>query len=93
MTPRFGAILIVVVVVVAFVIGQTLCYYLPNHGVESGTQSAARDNRRLALFGHDFLVMIVLLQFYAFILRANRDGLMAAGSTNPVETLRGWCKD
>jgi hypothetical protein len=54
------AILIVVVVVVAFVIGQTLCYYLPNHGVESGTQSAARDNRRLALFGHDFLVMIIL---------------------------------
>ena len=68
-------------------------YYLPNHGVKSGTQSAARDNRRLALFGHDFLVMIILLQFYAFILRANRELLMAAGSTNPVETLRGWCKD
>ena len=39
--------------------------WIPNHGVESGTQSAARDNRRLALFEHDFLVMIVLLQFYA----------------------------
>ena len=67
--------------------------WIPNHGVEPGTQSAARDNRRLALFGHDFLVMIILLQFYAFILRANRELLMAAGSTNPVETLGVGRKD
>ena len=29
----------------------------------------------------------------ALILNANRELLMAAGSTNPVDTLRGWCKD
>ena len=68
-------------------------WWIPNHGVESGTQSAARDNRRLALFAHDFLVMIILRGCDALILNANRELLMAAGSTNPVETLRGWCKD
>ena len=67
--------------------------WIPNHGVESGTQSAARDNCRLALFGHDFLVMIILRGCDALILNANRQLLMAADSTNPVETLRGWCKD
>ena len=83
-TTRIGSVLSLAAEVALVVV---------NHRVESGTQSAARDNRRLALFGPDALVMIILLQFYAFILRANRDGLMAAGSTNPVETLRGWCKD
>ena len=67
--------------------------WIPNHGVESGTQFTALDNRHLALFGHEFLVMLILRGCDALILNANRELLMAAGSTNLVETLQGWCKD
>ena len=42
--------------------------------------------------GHDFRAMIILLQFSALIVNANRDLLMAAGSANPAETLRCGCK-